>query len=143
MNYSKVKEVKSPNRGTKDSAGLDFYIPVGYDQKINPGEKAVVPSGIKVNIPEGTMFQVCNKSGIASKKGLIVGAHIIDSDYQGEILINVWNVSNNAVILDSGTKLVQLVLVPILLPEMNQVLEDELFNDQTERGDGGFGSTGV
>ena len=142
MNFSKVREVKSPNRGTENSAGIDFYIPVGFDQKIMPQDKAVVSSGIKVDIPDGTMLQVCNKSGVASKKGLIVGAHIIDSDYQGEILINVWNISDKMVTLDSGTKLVQLVLVPILIPKMNQVLEDDLFKDHTERGDGGFGSTG-
>ena len=66
MKYSKVREVRSPNRGTSDSAGIDFYIPTGYDQKIMPGESILIPSGIKVDIPNGTMLQVCNKSGIAS-----------------------------------------------------------------------------
>jgi|TARA_R110002050_G_scaffold14092_4_gene44751 dUTP pyrophosphatase len=143
MRYSKIREVRSPNRGTSNSAGIDFYIPTGFDQKILPGESIMIPSGIKVDIPNGTMLQVCNKSGIASKKGLLVGACIVDSDYQGEMHLNLWNVSNKAVTLASGTKLVQMILVPILLPELEEVLEGDLFVGETERGTGGFGSTGV
>tara|TARA_R110002126_G_scaffold1823_1_gene10868 strand:+ start:356 stop:787 length:432 start_codon:yes stop_codon:yes gene_type:complete len=143
MRYSKIREVRSPNRGTSNSAGIDFYIPTGFDQKILPGESIMIPSGIKVDIPNGTMLQVCNKSGIASKKGLLVGACIVDSDYQGEMHLNLWNVSNKSVTLASGTKLVQMILVPILLPELEEVLEGDLFVGETERGTGGFGSTGV
>ena len=143
MRYSKIREVRSPNRGTSNSAGIDFYIPTGFDQKILPGESIMIPSGIKVDIPNGTMLQVCNKSGIASKKGLLVGACIVDSDYQGEMHMNLWNVSNKAVVLSAGTKLVQMILIPILLPTLEEVNEDELFIDETERGTGGFGSTGI
>jgi dUTP pyrophosphatase len=143
MKYSKVREVKSPNRGTKNSAGIDFYIPVGFDQKVLPGDSALIPTGIKIDIPDGTMLQVRNKSGIAAKHGLLVGACIIDSDYQGEMHINVWNVSNKAVILSAGTKIVQMILSPILLPELEEVIEEDLFIDETERGSGGFGSTGA
>lgn len=143
MKFSKIREVKSPNRGTDNSAGIDFYIPVGYDQKVLPGESAMIPTGIKVDIPIGTMLQVCNKSGIASKTGMIVGAEIIDSDYQGEMHMNLWNVSNKTVILSAGTKLVQMILVPILLPELQEVIEKDLFTNETERGSGGFGSTGL
>lgn len=143
MKYSKVREVKTPNRGTSDSAGIDFYIPVGEDVFIKPQDKALIPSGIKIDIPNGTMFQVMNKSGVAVKKGLIVGACVVDSDYQGEIMFNVWNVSNNAVALQSGTKIVQMVLVPILFPTLEEVSIDELFVSDSERGSGGFGSTGL
>ena len=143
MKFSKIKEVKSPNRGTDNSAGIDFYIPVGYDQKVLPGESAIIPTGIKVDIPNGTMLQVCNKSGIASKTGMIVGAEIIDSDYQGEMHMNLWNVSNKTVILSAGTKLVQMILIPILLPEVEEVALEDLFTNETERGSGGFGSTGL
>ena len=143
MKYSKVREVRSPNRGTKESAGIDFYIPTGFDQKVMPGESVLIPSGIKVDIPNGTMLQVCNKSGIASNKGLLVGACIVDSDYQGEIHINVWNVSNKVAILQAGTKIVQMILMPILLPEVEEVALEDLFTNETERGTGGFGSTGI
>ena len=143
MKYTKTKEVRSPNRGTPGSAGIDFYIPVGFDQKIDPGCSALVPTGIKVNIPNGTMLQVCNKSSIAVKKGLLVGAEIIDFDYQGEIFINVWNVSNSTVILSSGSKLAQLILVPILFPVLERVQEKNLYEEVTSRGDGALGSTGA
>ena len=143
MNYSKVREVKSPNRGTSESAGLDFYIPVGEDVVILPQDKALIPSGIKMDIPNGTMFQVMNKSGIAVKKGLVVGACVVDSDYQGEIMFNVWNISDKAVSLQSGTKIVQMVLVPILFPILEEVGLERLFTNESSRGDGGFGSTGL
>ena len=143
MKYSKLREVKTPNRGTSESAGIDFYIPVGEDVLIKPQDKALIPSGIKMDIPNGTMFQVMNKSGVAVKKGLIVGACVVDSDYQGEIMFNVWNVSKNAVALESGAKIVQMVLVPILLPTLEEVDLDNLFTNDSERGSGGFGSTGL
>ncbi len=143
MKYSKVREVRGPNRGTEESAGIDFYIPTGFDQKVMPGESALIPSGIKVDIPNGTMLQVCNKSGIAAKHGLLVGACIIDSDYQGEMHINVWNVSNKVVTLQAGTKIVQMILIPILLSEVEEVALEDLFTNETERGIGGFGSTGI
>jgi len=142
MKFSKTREVKTPTRGTENSAGLDFYIPVGYDQVINTNESVLIPTGIKANIPDGTMLQVCNKSGRACK-GLIVGAEIVDSDYQGEMHMNVWNVSKKSITLSAGEKLVQMVLVPILLPTLQEVSEEELFNESTERGSGGFGSTGL
>ena len=142
MKFSKVREVRTPTRGTKESAGLDFYIPTGFDQHVLPGEKVLMPTGIKANIPKDTMIQVCNKSGIASKLGLLVGACIIDSDYQGEIILNLWNVSNKAVTIASGAKISQMILVPILFPTMEEVDESTLFDKETERGDGGFGSTG-
>jgi len=142
MKYSKIREVKSPNRGTEQSAGLDFFVPVGFDQKLLPGESAFIPSGIRMDVPDGTMLQVCNKSGRA-KDGFIVGAQIVDSDYQGEMHLNVWNVSNKTLHVVSGEKIVQMVLVPILLPELSEVPDSELFRSSTLRGSGGFGSTGL
>lgn len=142
MKFSKTKEVKTPTRGTFNSAGLDFYIPVGFSQVVHAGESALIPTGIKVNIPDGNMLQVCNKSGRACK-GLLVGAEIVDSDYQGEMHMNVWNVSKASIILNAGEKLVQMILVPILLPVLKEVKEYELFNELTGRGLGGFGSTGL
>lgn len=142
MKFSKTREVKTPIRGTYNSAGLDFYIPVGFSQVVHSGESALIPMGIKVNIPDGNMLQVCNKSGRAIK-GLLVGAEIIDSDYQGEILINVWNVSDVSIHLNAGEKLAQLILIPILLPALIEVKIENLFLTSSERGDGGFGSTGL
>ena len=142
MKFCKTREVKTPNRGTKDSAGLDFYIPTGFDQVVAPNMKALIPTGIKVDIPDGTMLQVCNKSGRACN-GLIVGAEINDSDFQGEIFMNVWNISRKPVYLEAGEKLVQMVLIPILFPTLEETKEEDLFKESTERGDGKFGSTGL
>ena len=85
-----------------------------------------------------------NKSGVATKKGLIVGACVVDEDYQGEIHLHVINTSNERVSVEPGEKLVQMLLIPVfydILEEVNS--EEELFGgEQTVRGQGGFGSTG-
>ena len=86
-----------------------------------------------------------NNSGIATKKGLIVGACVVDEDYQGEIHLHVINASNERVSIEPGEKLVQMLLIPVfydILEEVNS--EEELFGgEQTDRGQGGFGSTGT
>jgi len=110
-----------------------------------PHSKVLIPAGIHVNLPKGVFLNAANKSGIASKRGLIVGASLIDQDYQGEIHINLINTTNETVILKAGEKIVQ--FVPYFQPQMNEVTEfnskDELYKDTTsERGEGGFGSSG-
>ena len=143
MNYSKVRKVKSPNRGTQKSAGIDFYTPDCFiARRIIPGESLFIASGIRVKIPEGYMLQVANKSGIAIK-GLLVGAEIVDEDYQGELHINVWNVSNVDVYIVPGQKIVQMILIPVSDDEPIEVDDDVLHASKTERGFGGFGSTGL
>tara|TARA_R110002020_G_scaffold392352_1_gene602619 strand:+ start:7124 stop:7567 length:444 start_codon:yes stop_codon:yes gene_type:complete len=143
LRISKVRSVKTPNRGTKESAGIDFYIPNDFLHcTVKPGQSLLIPSGIKANIPKGHMLQVCNKSGVAIK-GLIVGACIVDSDYQGEIHINIWNVSNKDVEIEPGRKIVQMILIPIELPTIVQMRDVDLFNEKSDRGAGGFGSTGL
>lgn len=144
MKIVKVRNVKTPTRGTGLSAGLDFYIPEDFEVKqIWPGESINIPSGIKAQIPWGCALIMFNKSGIATKYQLQVGACVVDEDYQGEIHLHVINVGNEIVILEPGMKLIQGLVVPIV-HEGVEVLEseDELFPQSTERGEGGFGSTG-
>jgi len=142
LRFKKVKEVKSPERGTKNSAGIDFFIPDGMTVNLYPGESAMIPSGIQMDIPDGTMLMVCNKSGIA-KQGLLVGACIVDSDYQGEMHLNVWNVSDKQIVISEGKKLVQMVHIPILLSTPTEIDPfTRLFEVESERGEGKFGSTG-
>jgi len=102
MKFSKIRNVKSPSRGTFKSAGIDFYVPIFDDffvQDFNfknsnirikfgdkkillaSQERCLIPSGIKVSIPQNYMLGAFNKSGVCTKKGLIVGAQIIDEDY--------------------------------------------------------------
>ena len=86
------------------------------------------------------MLEVKNKSGIASKRQLVVGACVVDSGYDGEVFINLHNIGNTTQILKSGDKLAQVVLVPVNTCGF-EVVTGEI-NNNTERGDGGFGSTG-
>lgn len=144
MKIVKVRNVKSPTRGTRLSAGLDFYIPEDFGTKqVWPGESINIPSGIRARVPRGCALIMFNKSGIATKYQLQVGACVIDEDYQGEIHLHVMNVGKEVVILKPGMKLVQGLVMPVFYVGM-EVLEseDELFPQSTERGHGGFGSTG-
>ena len=109
MKISKVREVKTPTRGTEKSAGIDFYMPNGFSETIEPGQSCLVPSGIKANIPTGYALIAFNKSGVAVKKNLYVGACVVDEDYQGEIHINLTNVGTKTTTIESGEKIIQLV----------------------------------
>lgn len=145
MKIVKIRNVKTPTRGTSLSAGLDFYIPEDFQTKqVWPGESIDIPAGIRVQIPRGCALIMFNKSGIATKHQLQVGACVVDEDCQGEIHLHVMNVGKEVVILEPGMKLVQGLVMPVFYEEV-EVLEseDELFPQSTERGTGGFGSTGV
>lgn len=136
--YQKVKTVKSPDYGTSGSAGIDFYVPVGFQQHaVYPGNAVLIPSGIVAKIPEGHCGIFLNKSGIA-RRGLIIGAQVIDSDYRGEIHIHVMNVSSKMVVIEPGQKLAQMLILPVAKASL---IEGYVAVD-TERGTGGFGSTG-
>ena len=146
MKLAKIRNVKTPTRGTIGSAGIDFYVPDDYPSSlctIQPGDRYFIPSGIKANVPEGFALIAMNKSGVSMKKGLMVGACVVDSDYQGEIHLHLINASNNAVTIEPGDKLTQFLLVPVNHCAVELVDVDDLFDEETTRGSGGFGSTGV
>ena len=113
--------------------------------KLLPQGRILIPSGIHMKLPENVFLKFDNKSGIASKRGLIVGSCSIDTDYQGEVHISLINSSNLPVILKAGEKIVQ--ALPLFQPKMNEIVEistlAELYKDtKSERGAGGFGSSG-
>jgi dUTP pyrophosphatase len=145
MKFLKNRDVKSPTRGTSKSAGIDLYIPNDYESKtLFPGESVLIPAGLKANIPENHAFIAFNKSGVSTKKHLVVGACVIDEDYQGEIHIHIFNHSNKeSVNIEPGEKIIQCVLVPVKYDSIEMVdTEEDLWNGEvTERGTGGFGST--
>ena len=145
MKIAKIREVKTPTRGTPLSAGLDFYIPEDYYQKnpIWPGQSVCIPSGIKADVPSGYALIAFNKSGVALKKCLDVGACVVDEDYQGEIHLHLTNVGKDKVFLEAGEKIVQFLLLPVNYADVEMVPEEKLFEVETVRGDGGFGSTGT
>ena len=144
INFSKIRDVKSPVRGHTNDAGIDMFVPESESIiELKPGEQAIIPSGIKMNIPKGYALIAFNKSGIATKKQLIKGAEICDSGYEGEIHINVHNVGNIIQKINPGDKLIQFLLLPISGAIPTEVKEDELFTETSERGEGKFGSTGT
>lgn len=146
LSIAKIRDVKTPTRGTQGSAGVDFYVPNDYPnslRRVAPGGRFFIPSGIKANVPDGYALIAFNKSGVALKKGLMVGACVVDSDYQGEIHLHLVNVSNDDVTIEPGDKLTQFLLIPVSHVPVDVVPEDELFTTETDRGTGGFGSTGI
>ena len=160
MKFAKVRDVKSPVRGTAKSAGIDFFVPNDcLPFRLFPQCDILIPSGIKANIPENMMLMAAEKSGIvtsaeavtragrtpkdsAYNSVIVIGAKIIDEDYQGEIHIHLVNVGREIVTINPGTKIAQFILVPVSYDELEEVSENELFTNSTERGEGGFGSTG-
>lgn len=160
MKISKVRDVKTPVRGTSKSAGIDFFVPNDYfEAHVAPGMDILIPSGIKADIPEGYMLMAADKSGVVTsrvaviasgktaKPGsfdsvLIIGAKICDEDYQGEIHIHLINVGRQSVIIKPGMKIAQFILVPVNYEDIELVDEKDLFSDVSERGEGGFNSTG-
>ena len=144
LKFSKVREVKSPTRGTSKSAGVDFYIPEDFTKReILPARSVLIPSGIKVNVPSGYALIAFNKSGIATKKNLQVGACVVDEDYTGEVHIHLTNVGTVPQTIESGDKIVQFILIPVFYAELEEVPAEKLHDAPSERGEGGFGSTGT
>ena len=143
MKFSKVRDVKSPSRGTALSAGIDFFVPNDFiEMTVLPNQRTLIPSGIKVSLPDGYALIAFNKSGVASKTGMIVGACVVDEDYQGEIHLNMINTSDIGQLIRPGDKLTQFILVPVNYAEPQEVIQDDLYREVTQRGEGGFGSTG-
>ncbi len=132
------KTVKLPTRGTQYSSGLDVY--TDENIYIAPHYDYLYPTGLKFEIPIGYDLVVENKSGIATKKKLDVGANIIDSDYRGEVHIHLFNTSDKPQEFNKGDKIAQIIMRLVEYPEL---IEIENINIETERGSGGFGSTGI
>ena len=145
MKFSRIRDVKIPTRANSTDAGIDFFIPNDYDGKteLSPGESCFIPSGVKVDVPEGYALIAFNKSGVAVKKGLHVGACVVDCGYQGEIHINLTNVSAEDQTISAGDKIVQFIPLPLASPYIEEVNELDLHTEKSNRGSGGFGSTGV
>ena len=140
MKFLKIRDVKDPSRGTSKSAGIDLFVPNDFEYRtLSPGQSVLIPAGLKANVPENYAFIAFNKSGVATKKHLAVGACVIDEDYQGEIHIHLVNVGNEYVTIKPGTKIAQFILVPVSYQGVEVVPEAELFPEATERGEGGFG----
>jgi dUTP pyrophosphatase len=140
----KIRDVKTPERGTELSSGIDFFVPEAlFPWYIEPGEDALIPSGLKIKLPKGTDLVFQNKSSVA-KKLLIIGAQVVDNDYQGEVHLHLINVGTETQVIDPGAKLAQGIVRYVRYDEIELVNSHQALYGgvQTERGDGGFGSTG-
>ena len=143
--YKLRPNAKIPTRAHGTDAGVDLYYcaPQKILQKmpVFPGETILLGTGIKVEVPRNYMLEIKNKSSIASKKQLLVGACVVDSGYNGEIFINLHNTGKQTHWFADGDKLAQGVMIPISLCEIIEVVVDDLNKDST-RGSGALGSTG-
>ena len=147
---------KLPVRVHKTDAGMDlFFCPNGcrgvcYEESgeywIPPKQSSLISTGLKAEIPEGYMLEVKNRSSVASKRSLIVGACVIDSGYDGEVFINLHNVGNTAQIVEHGTKIAQVVMIPVVHFRALETHSKDLYDwypiTFNGRGDGALGSTG-
>jgi len=148
IEYTRQSEnVHPPARANPSDAGLDVcaYLPDSC-VTISPGENAIVPTGLKFGIPHGYMLQVCNRSSMGAKRSLIVGAHVIDSGYDGEVFIDLHNVGNQPQVVGNYDKIAQLVMVPVVSFRALERPSEDLYDwypiTISDRGDGALGSTG-
>lgn len=172
--FNKTRKVKSPDRAYGTGDAVDFFIPEyskefltdlelknsnkqHYECSVSPNLDSMTitlfPSG-RINIPSGirviigdsdTCLLAVNKSGVASKKGLVIGACLIDHDYLGEIHLNVINTGDEPVQIKTGDKLVQFIHLPVIHSFFQEVCSEDFdkLKPDSARGSGGFGSSGT
>lgn len=129
-----------PTLGSEFSAGSDLYALTDGEISINPGETVLVHTGIAIELPIGTVGLIYARSGIATKRGLAPAnkVGVIDCDYRGEIMVSLHNHSSEVQTIANGERIAQMVITPYYIPEY--VEKNSL--GETERAEGGFGSTG-
>lgn len=135
------ENAKIPTRGSSEAAGYDLYAHIGMEElAIQLHTTVKVGTGVAVSIPSGYFGAICARSGLAVKRGLrpanAIG--IVDSDFRGEVIVALHNDTDEYQTIENGERIAQLVVIPFLPVEFNIV--EELV--ETERGSGGFGSTG-
>ena len=136
------REFPAPQYVTTGSGALDLIACTHTPLSISPGKVELIGTGLAIHIDHpGYAAVILPRSGLGHKKGIILGNSVglIDSDYQGELKVSCWNRSQVAYTLMPGERIAQLMFIPIVQPDLQQVDE---FLEATERGEGGFGSTG-
>lgn len=135
------KEIPLPTYATAGSAGMDLRACMEASITISPAETVLIPTGISIYIEDpGLAATILPRSGLGHKHGIVLGnlVGLIDSDYQGPLMVSLWNRGNESFNIDVGDRIAQLVIVPIVQTEFKIV--DEF--TATDRGEGGFGHTG-
>jgi dUTP pyrophosphatase len=131
-----------PQAATAGSAGMDLRAALEQPLTLQPGESALVPSGIAIHIGDpGWCAVIVPRSGLGHKHGLVMGnlVGVIDADYQGPLMISCWNRGTAPYTIEVGDRIAQLLLLPVAQARMNIVSAFA----PSQRGDGGFGSTGI
>lgn len=127
-----------PSRGSPGAAGLDLS---SNDSGVIPsGERKLIKTGVKIALPDDTYGRIAPRSGLAHKYGIDVFAGVIDSDYRGEIGVILFNSGKEDFEYKKGDRIAQLIITPIISCSLVQINH---FTNDTVRGDGGYGSTGV
>ena len=151
IRYKKIEhedgvEIKTPIRANPSDAGLDVFYAGSEEIIIEPLQNCPVPTRLSFEIPHGYMLQVCNRSSMGAKRCLVVGAHIIDSGYSGEVFIDLHNIGKENQVILPGDKIAQLILVPVVHFIPVEVEERIALYDYpvtiSNRGEGSLGSTG-
>ena len=134
-------EVLTPKYETPGSSGMDIAAYIEQDVVIDSGDKALIPTGFSLSIPQDHEIQIRPRSGLAAKRGITVlnTPGTIDADYRGEIKVILINLSKDKFIVKKGDRIAQMVVCPVVKVQLEDVQELSL----TNRGVGGFGSTGA
>ncbi|KFD21902.1 MULTISPECIES: dUTP diphosphatase [Tatumella] len=135
------KEFPLPAYATPGSAGLDLRACIDAPLTLQPGDTTLLPTGLAIHVADPQLAAVIlPRSGLGHKHGIVLGnlVGLIDSDYQGQLMVSVWNRAQEAFTIQPGDRIAQLVFVPVVQAEFNLVEE---FNT-SERGEGGFGHSG-
>jgi dUTP pyrophosphatase len=135
-----TESAKLPTRAYDRDAGFDLYACLDGPWKLYPAERCAISTGIAVAIDPGKVGLIWPRSGMALKDGIMVMAGVIDSGYRGEIKVILHNAGESMVLIKTGDKIAQMLLQPVFPDEVFEVNE---FSGQTDRGEQGFGSTGL
>lgn len=130
-----------PEYATEGSAGLDLRAALTEAKTVMPGETHLIPTGLSVHIADpGLAAMILPRSGLGHKHGIVLGnlVGLIDSDYQGELMVSCWNRGQTPFTIEVGERIAQMILVPVVQADFEIVTEF----DASDRGEGGFGSTG-
>ena len=135
------KNINLPKYETEGSSGMDLAAHIEKTIKIEPGKSAIIPTGIAISIPKNFEIQIRPRSGLAAKNQISVlnTPGTIDSDYRGEIKVILINLGNKSFTIENKKRIAQMVLCPIVKAKIKEVKSLE----KTDRGAGGFGSTGT
>ncbi len=135
------KEIPLPEYATDGSAGMDLRACIDQPQIIEPGETQLIPTGISIHIADSGLAAILlPRSGLGHKHGIVLGnlTGLIDSDYQGQLFVSLWNRSQKPFTINTGERIAQMVIIPVV--QANFKIVEEF--DSSHRGEGGFGHTG-